>query len=306
MDAGAARPSGLSRALAYQAERFPVLRTSALLAAFTSGSVNVSALLAERPLPGLAAYVAAFGIAFVLMFHLRVLDEIKDEEIDRLHRPERPVPRGLVTLGEVKAAGLLAVPVAILLALLVDPRLLAPLAAAWAFMALMTVHFFAPRLLHASLLLTLVSHMAIMPIMDLVVTGAEWAPHGAGPPAGLWIFLALSFVNGCVLELGRKTWAPENERAHVESYSSAWGLRRAILAWCGFVAGAWVLLWLLAITLEAPLVGWSATLAALGALAVAAAFLRRPTPARQGALDTASGLWILLSYLAAGWLPLLG
>jgi hypothetical protein len=38
-------------------------------------------------------------------------------------------------------------------------------------------------------------------------------------------------ANGVVLELGRKTWAPQDERAGVESYSSAWGLARALSAW---------------------------------------------------------------------------
>lgn len=304
MTARSERPSGLSRAIAYQAERFPLARTGLLLAAFGSASVNVSAFLGGRPLPGPGAYLAAFVLGLVLMFHLRVLDEIKDAEIDRLHRPERPVPRGLVTLGEVRAAGLAGVPLAIVAALAIDWRLLVPLAAAWAFMGLMTAHFFAPRLLHASLLVTLLTHMPVMAFVDLVLTGAEWAPHG-GPAPGLWVFLALSFVNGCVLEIGRKTWSPEAERAGVESYSSAWGVGRAVAAWCLFVAAALGLLWVLAVMLATPLVGVVASAAALGAIAVGVRFALRPTPQGQALLDAAAGLWILLSYAAAGWLPLL-
>jgi hypothetical protein len=45
------------------------------------------------------------------------------------------------------------------------------------------------------------------------------------------MFLALSFVNGCVLEIGRKLWAPENEIAGVDTYSGLWGPRRAAAIW---------------------------------------------------------------------------
>jgi hypothetical protein len=44
------------------------------------------------------------------------------------------------------------------------------------------------------------------------------------------MFLALSFVNGCVLEIGRKLWAPENEIAGVDTYS-ALGAARAAAIW---------------------------------------------------------------------------
>jgi hypothetical protein len=72
--------------------------------------------------------------------------------------------------------------------------------------------------------------MAIMPLIDLLLTGIEWVP-GGGAASGLWMFLALSFVNGCVLEIGRKLWAPENEIAGVDTYSGLWGPQRAAMIW---------------------------------------------------------------------------
>jgi hypothetical protein len=50
--------------------------------------------------------------------------------------------------------------------------------------------------------LYLVSHMLIMPLIDLFVTATEWLTRAGSPPAGLWLFLLLSFANGCVLEIG--------------------------------------------------------------------------------------------------------
>jgi hypothetical protein len=41
----------------------------------------------------------------------------------------------------------------------------------------------------------------------------------------------ISFLNGMIIELGRKTWAPSMERPGVESYSSVWGLPLALSLW---------------------------------------------------------------------------
>jgi hypothetical protein len=94
----------------------------------------------------------------------------------------------------------------------------------------MSFEFGVPDWLKARPVLYLVSHMAIMPLIDLLLTGIEWVP-GGGAASGLWMFLALSFVNGCVLEIGRKLWAPENEIAGVDTYSGLWGPQRAAMIW---------------------------------------------------------------------------
>ena len=292
------------RLWAYQRERFPLLKTALLLAAFTSASVNASAWLGGRPLPGLATYATAFVLALVLMFELRVLDEFKDHETDRAHRPERPVPRGLVTLRLLAGLGAAAACMAVAAALLLDPRLVLILGLVGAFMALMTVHFFVPRLLHASLALTLASHMLVMPLIDFLVTACEWLPRGGGPPDGLWVFLGLSFANGCVLEIGRKTWAPEAERAGVESYSSAWGLSLALLAWTGCLAAALTLLAVLSAILKTVLIVIAALPAVAFGLFAAARLLRQQDRAAQAQLDAAAGFWVLTAYLAAGYAPL--
>ena len=289
------------RLWAYQASRFPLARTVPLVAVFSAASVNVSALMAGRALPGWGAYGAAFLLGLILFWQMRVADEVKDAEDDRRYRPERPIPAGLVSLRLVVALGLVCVPVALGVAWWagVVPLLLL----VWGWLAAMTAEFGVPRWLKARPVLYLVSHMAIMPLMDLMLTGVEWRPRG-GPAPELWLFLALSFVNGVVLEVGRKLWAPEAERTGVETYSRIWGPRRGatvfeaaivlalgLLVGVGWVTGAF----------------WPVTLAggvgAVAAIAVAEAYAARPSPRTQGAVDAAAGLWVLLCYGTAGFLP---
>lgn len=288
----------------YQAERFPLGRTVPLLAVFSAAAINVSALLAGRGLPGAQAYLTAFVLAFLLFFQMRAADELKDHEDDRRHRPERPIPRGLVPLRLIVGLGLGAVPAAALTAWAWHPPLLWLLALTWAWLALMTAEFGAPAWLKARPVLYLGSHMAIMPLIDLMLTGVEWLP-GGGPHPALTLFLALSFVNGCVLEIGRKLWAPESERAGVETYSALWGRSRAATVWTLCVAAAAALL---ALTGAALGIGGTAAAVAVAGLAAAALLARRyaasPTKSAEMALDRAAGLWVLVSYFTLGFLPL--
>lgn len=289
----------------YQAERFPLFRTALLCAIFAAASVSVSAHLAGRAPPSAPVYLAAFAVTLAFFFQLRVLDEIKDTEEDALYRPERPVPRGLVTLRTVVRLGLVSAALALGAAGLVHPGLLLLLLLAWGWMALMTAEFFAPAWLKARPFAYLVSHMLVMPLIDLVVTGFEWVPQGAAPDS-LWLFLLLSFANGCVLEIGRKLWAPEAERPGVESYSALLGSARAVVLWLGCVGLA--LLLLLSVGqatgafLPTALIGFAAAAAMLLA---GMRYRRNPTTGAAAALESASGLWVFACYAAAGFAPFL-
>ena len=296
----------LQRLWIYQRERFPLARTALLLAVFSAASINVSALLAGRALPDIGAYLVAFAVALIFLFQLRACDEVKDAEVDRRYRPERAVPRGLVSLQLIVGLALAAVPLAVALAAARDAWLTLPLALVWLWMALMAFEFFAPDWLKARPFLYLVSHMLIMPLIDLFITACEWLTRAGSPPAHLWLFLLLSFLNGCVLEIGRKIYAPRNEREGVETYSALLGARTATLLWGATVAAAFVLLLAVGSAVGAPRLVGTIGLAGLATcLVVAWMFWRTPDAAAQQRLDTMSGLWVLTCYGSAGFVPLL-
>lgn len=306
MEQAAPRPSLLARLWTYQAERFPLGKTAVLCAVFAGASVSVSAHLAGRPAPDAAAYLAAFVITLAFFFQLRVLDEIKDKEDDARFRPERPIPRGLVRLETIIALGVGSAVIAACAALAVDGALIGLLALAWGWMALMSFEFFVPHWLKARPFAYLVSHMAVMPLIDLVITGAEWTPFGAPVPA-LSLFLFLSFANGCVLEIGRKLWAPVSEREGVETYSRVLGPHRGAMLWLACLAAALALLVAVGFATGAPgLTGVIGAGAAVFAGRAALQYRAQPTPERATALEDASGLWVFACYAAAGFAPFAG
>ncbi|WP_425321028.1 UbiA family prenyltransferase [Celeribacter ethanolicus] len=287
----------------YQKERFPLFKTAPLLAVFSAASLSVSAELSGRPLPDWGGYLAGFVIAMLLFFQMRVCDEYKDLEDDRRYRPDRPIPRGLVSLRLIISLGLVSLPITALAAWLWHPPVLWLLALVWVWLGAMTAEFGVAEWLKARPVLYLLSHMAIMPLIDLLLTGLEWLPFG-GPATCLLLFLGLSFVNGCVLEIGRKLWSPENEIAGVETYSGLWGTRKAARIWGVCVLLSYALL--LGVGATTGVLWISAALGGIGVticMVSAASYARFPTEKAEKRMDTIAGLWVFACYAIAGFLP---
>jgi UbiA prenyltransferase family len=225
----------------YQRERFPVFRHGLLIAAVCFGALVFSLPGGEVSGPSfLARFAAAFATAFLFFLQLRIADEFKDCEEDRRCRPRRPVPRGLVSLGELRAVAAAAAAAQGILCLGVSPRLLLPLSLVWAYMLLMTKEFFAPAWLKRHAVVYLFSHTLILPLIYLYVSACGWLALGQPPPGGLSFLLAFGFCSGLVVEIGRKVWAPADEIPGVQTYSRLWGYKTAALAWVGVVLAATV------------------------------------------------------------------
>ena len=312
-DAGTGKPDTPSnhgraplwrRLWVYQAERFPVFKTAILLAVFCVAGIHVTAFLGGSPPPVWTAYAVAWMVTFIIFFQMRVCDEHKDHADDTRYRPERPVPRGLISLRELRWLGWLGVPVAVALTAAYEPSLLFPLAAVWVWLALMTVEFFVPARLKASPPAYLVSHMIILPLLTLLVTACVWVETGRMPD-GLGLFLMLSFVNGIVLEVGRKLRAPDNEREGVETYSAIWGPKPAAGLWLVAVLAAATLTFALGMSLEAAiLIGPMILVGLLLALVAALTFSEAPDHRAERRMDRVSGIWALLTYAGLGLGPL--
>ena len=287
----------------YQKERFPLIKTAPLLAVFSAASICVSAELAGRPLPGWGGFLAGFIVAMLLFFQMRVCDEYKDLEDDRRYRPDRPIPRGLVSLRQIVVLGFMSIPMVALAVAAWHPPVLMLLALVWLWLIAMTLEFGITDWLKSRPLLYLVSHMAIMPLIDLLLTGLEWVPAG-GPAAGLWFFLALSFVNGCVLEIGRKLWSPKNEISGVDTYSGLWGPKIAARVWGACVLFSFALL--LAVGTATGTFWINLLLGGVGVvlcLLSAVGYARSATNKAEKRMDTVAGLWVFACYAIAGFAP---
>src|SRR5947207_1399464 len=92
----------------YQRERFPVLVHGALIAAFSLSIVGYTVLVLGWSVLPIAAAAVAFVCSFLFFLQLRIADEYKDFDEDSRYRPDRPVPRRVVSFRELGALAALA------------------------------------------------------------------------------------------------------------------------------------------------------------------------------------------------------
>jgi 4-hydroxybenzoate polyprenyltransferase len=292
----------------YQRERFPVFAHTPVIAAFSFSAVCYSALLrGAHHLPGWKPCLVSFASSFLFFLQLRLADEFKDFEEDTRYRPYRAVPRGLVSLRDLGRVWVGCVGIQLLLAFWLAPRLIVLLVLTWAYLALMSKEFFARRWLKARPITYMVTHMAIMPLVDLYTTSCDWVPTGvARPPHGLLWFLVVSFFNGMVVEIGRKIRSPQDEEEGVETYSFLWGRRNAVVVWLALMACTAGCAYISALRIEfaRPVL---VLLVILYCAAVGAGFyfLRGAVPKRGKLIETMAGVWSLLMYLSLGFVPMI-
>jgi 4-hydroxybenzoate polyprenyltransferase len=102
-----AQDSLIKRFWLYQKERFPFLTHGLLITCFSFSAVSYSRI--SRDAIGFIEW-EKFAICIfntiTIFFLLRVFDEHKDAEDDAKYRSELPVPRGLISLKELRTIGL--------------------------------------------------------------------------------------------------------------------------------------------------------------------------------------------------------
>ena len=167
---------------------------------------------------------------FCLMLMLRLMDEIKDSNTDRMLFPDRPLPSGRVHLRDLQAT--LAVVILLYLAVNLSFGLVLWTAiGVLGYALLMFRYFFMPQLIRRSLLLALLTHNPVVPLMLLhcvAIALASQAYEGAQLRWDLIApFIVMMWAPLLAWEISRKIRAPQEETEYV-TYSRVLGLHGAI------------------------------------------------------------------------------
>lgn len=296
--------TGARRWWIYQNERFPVFAHGPLILAFSLCAVCFSSLLrGDGRFPEWQIIAVAFLSSFFSFLHLRLADEFKDIDEDSRYRPYRPVPRGLVTLRELGIVWVVTGMLQLALAVSLSIRLVPLLLVTWLYLGLMSREFYCREWLKSHPFTYMWTHMFIMPLIDFYATSCDWLTSSGHPPKGLYWFVLVSFLNGFIIEIGRKIRSPGDEEAGVETYSALWGREGAVRAWLLAMAltGGVALI-------AASKIGFILPVAAIlgclfiGSAVIGARFLHDPKSGK--AFEALAGLWTLCLYLLLGIVPL--
>jgi len=197
-----------------------------------------------------------FIIIFMFFFQLRITDEFKDYEEDLKYRPYRPVQRGIISLKALGKIGIATIIIQIILAHVINSKLIYFMLLVWIYMFLMTKEFFIKNWLTERILIYALSHVVIMIFITLVIlkgTGYILESHFLETLylsleryeknifIGLIPLFALNYLNGIVLEIGRKTRKANEEEYGVQTYSKLWGRKKAVFILCILYAIEYIL-----------------------------------------------------------------
>ncbi len=227
-------------------------------------------------------------------FRLRVMDEIKDYDIDAFNHPERVLQSGGVTLGSLIGLSAVLTLSEVWWSYVHGWQTLLFWGLAFGYALLMRYEFFVGDWLRRRLVLYAFSHMLIMP-MVIAWLWFAWR-EDATPVLGL--LMLLSLLAGFVFELARKTHASMAERAGIDTYSSLLGVPRAV----GFIL---VLLWSSALVQgllfwQLALPWWTYVLALACAVWVSVAYRQGLASMAEGKFrkaELATSAYMLASYL---------
>lgn len=294
----------LKKYLIYLSERFPLQTHIPIIAIFSFSAICYSLSASEEAvfIPWLD-YLNAFLLTFSIFLLLRISDEFKDHEDDMKYRKYLPVPRGLVSLKDLKRVAIFLFVIQIII-IGFNPKFATIYLIAMFYLGLMFKEFWVEDWLKKNQLAYVFSHMLIIPLVDLVASSAHWSVAGISPPSALGWFFLVSFFNGILLEIGRKIKLPENEEEGVVSYSKLWGMRNAAYAWLGILLLTLALAFAAAFAIHSPFwVYLLLSIFAVGGSLTAFRFLMNPSQKKSKMIENASGLWTMGMYLNLGALP---
>ena len=237
-----------------------LLYNSKIITPILSKEVNRVSLLWDKEIDKVPMtwykLLPLFIIIFMFFFQLRITDEFKDYEEDLKYRPYRPVQRGIISLKALGKIGIATIIIQIILAHVINSKLIYFMLLVWIYMFLMTKEFFIKNWLTERILIYALSHVVIMIFITLVIlkgTGYILESHFLETLylsleryeknifIGLIPLFALNYLNGIVLEIGRKTRKANEEEYGVQTYSKLWGRKKAVFILCILYAIEYIL-----------------------------------------------------------------
>jgi 4-hydroxybenzoate polyprenyltransferase len=211
---------------AYLQERFPLQSNGVLIASYFAANYFLArgaTLSPGEPLELSWRFPAGCMVLLFMFFHMRVIDEHKDYERDRAVHPGRVLSRGLVTLKQLRVAGIFVVVVELaasyLFGLPAFFMCLVVLALSW----LIYREFYLGEFLENHLLANAFIHLFIMPAYSLYVFSVVADEFPWNAPLPMLLYAWVSYGVGLAYELARKTRAPSDERPGLITYSAAMG-----------------------------------------------------------------------------------
>lgn len=191
--------------------------------------------LMETRLDSLHTIVGIWSV-FGLTLMLRLMDELKDREVDRKLFPERPLPSGRVLESDIHFSLEVVIGFYLFANIWLGRSVLLVALFVFGYALLMFKYFFIPRILRKHLLLNLATHNLIVPLMLMYILVMFAIQQGLALSNIEWrlslLVIAMYWSLFFAWEIARKIRSQEQENAYV-TYSQIFGRHGAVLVAAG-------------------------------------------------------------------------
>ena len=169
--------------------------------------------------PGWTRLAVGFVIVWLIFLHMRLFDEVKDYDVDREHNPERPLARGLISVGEFSAMTMVCLAVEMTIAGMMSWPMFPAYVMVLCFTLLMRMEFFVGDWMRPKLELYAITHTFSAAMISMLIHSIVCFSDAAGADKAMLVYALGNWFVFNVFEFGRKTFAVEEEREGVDSYS---------------------------------------------------------------------------------------
>ena len=206
----------------FLSERFGLVGSPMMISLFVLSHLGL--VYSHNELYAKIYQIISLFLGVILFFvKLRFYDEIKDYELDKIINPNRPLPRGLLTIDHIKNAIKVVILFELILFSIIGLPALISMGLTIGYSLLMYKEFFIGKYIRPHLTTYATSHTVVTLFLSISIFSAISNTNFWKLDMEYFYFSLTSWLIFNIFELGRKVFQPDEEREGVESYSLVWG-----------------------------------------------------------------------------------
>ncbi len=231
-----------TRLYKYQAKRFPIK----FLFFTTAASVLCSAAVYNYETSVLKIIMAFFAV-FCFIFHVRVIDELRDFDDDAKNHPDNPIHNGIITIKQLFIADILGLIYIVAVSILFGRFSMIFASALVIFTTIASKDFFMRKFIVGKNVLYHIINSPQMILLQFYIFSILFGKVTFSKIE--WFTVIFVYMNIFVLEVVRKIKIPEEESPVSDTYSKSFGFKKSLvinylLAFVSFMSYFFLILYL--------------------------------------------------------------
>lgn len=219
----------LIRIKKYTDERFPIIQSFIFANLLCISIIITSQIIMNNKTVLLFNCKILIGCItfFLVLFHLRLMDEFKDKKKDKIAYPDRMLSKGLISLNDLKILLFIIIILEIIINIFTSLQMFLIYLCIFIYSLLMYKDFFLKKLLKKSTRLYLISHQIIFYILFyyIIASTKEYNLKIFDNSKLFFLLIIMYCLLMTLFEIGRKTWSRDRENKMIDTYSKAWGVK---------------------------------------------------------------------------------